>query len=42
MFTIYDHPKDFPEFYVVRAWDITATGETLCDPNDPVILETWV
>lgn len=25
-YTIYEHPRDFPEGYVVRAWDIRPHG----------------
>lgn len=26
MWTVYDHPKDFPHNYVAREWAITAEG----------------
>lgn len=26
MYTIYDHPKDYPQNFVVREWRITALG----------------
>lgn len=25
-YTIYDHPRDYPEGFVVRRWDISADG----------------
>jgi hypothetical protein len=27
--TIYDHPLDYPNDYVVRAWDVTRKGENI-------------
>lgn len=26
MWTVYDHPRDFPELFVARRWTITAGG----------------
>lgn len=30
LFTIYDHPKDYPDFFVVRQWEADANG---CRPK---------
>lgn len=27
IWTLYDHPKDYPQGYVVRQWVVTAKGE---------------
>ena len=32
MFTVYDHPRDYPDSYVVRRWLIGA-GEVTADPE---------
>lgn len=36
-YTIYDHPKDFPDGFVVREWEITAGATT---PGPAVTVET--
>lgn len=38
LYTIYDHPSDFPDAYVVRRWKTTANGS--CEPEkEPFLID---
>jgi len=36
MWTVYDHPKDYPDSWVARRFDILPTGEVW--PSDSIII----
>lgn len=38
MYTIYDHPLDYPNHYVVRPWTVTGGGEPV--PGTPTLTAT--
>jgi hypothetical protein len=31
MYVVYDHPKDYPEHFVCRRWDVVEGGSTATD-----------
>jgi hypothetical protein len=31
MYVVYDHPKDYPEWFVCRRWDVVEGGSTATD-----------
>lgn len=35
LWTVYDHPRDFPDFWVARRWEARATGAA---PTQDVLL----
>lgn len=38
MYTLYDHPSDFPDFYVVRRWQIGPNKEVI--PDEEIFLKS--
>jgi hypothetical protein len=36
MWTVYDHPKDYPDKYVARRFDVLPTGEAW--PSDSIMI----
>lgn len=33
IYTVFDHPRDIPDLYVVKRDEVTATGEVIRDPD---------
>jgi hypothetical protein len=45
MWTVYDHPRDFPEHFVARRWEVTATSAVARDAvasDDLPKLRAWL